>query len=47
MPVILFTGMQHDDESIQNMIDTGAAQYVRKGTMEDLLKAVETAASGK
>lgn len=47
VPVILYTGMQHDDESIQSMIDAGAAQYVRKGTMEDLLKAVETATKDK
>jgi len=43
-PVILYTGMQHDDESIQNMLQNGAQQYVRKGTMEELLKAVESAA---
>ncbi len=43
-PVILYTGMQHDDESIQKMLENGAQQYVRKGTMEELLKAVETAA---
>lgn len=43
-PVILYTGMQHDDESIQTMLQNGAQQYVRKGTMEELLKAVETAA---
>lgn len=47
VPVILYTGMQHDDESIQSMIDAGAAQYVRKGTMEELLKAVESALKGR
>jgi DNA-binding response OmpR family regulator len=44
VPVILYTGMQHDDESIQSMVENGAQQYVRKGTMDELLKAVATAA---
>jgi two-component system phosphate regulon response regulator OmpR len=40
-PVILFTGLSHDDDTILRFMREGASQYVRKGKMEDLLKAVQ------
>ena len=43
VPIILFTGLNHDDEQIQGMLKQGAHQYVRKGPLEDLSKAVEVA----
>lgn len=43
VPIILYTGMQHGDEAIQRMQEQGARQYLRKGTMADLLKAVRAA----
>jgi CheY-like chemotaxis protein len=45
VPVILFTGLSHDDEQIQVMLKQGAQQYVRKGRLEDLHKAVGAALS--
>ncbi len=42
-PVILYTGLPHHTEhDVRAMKEHGAAQYLRKGSMEDLLKAVQT-----
>lgn len=41
LPVILYTGLQHDDEFVKRMLEQGAQQYLRKETMEDLLAAVK------
>ena len=43
VPVILYTGMEHDDQFVQSMLQQGAQQYLHKGRPEDLLKAVQTA----
>src|SRR4051812_39615148 len=43
VPIILYTGMVHDNETIQAMVKQGAHQYLRKGTMDELLKAVQGA----
>ena len=43
VPVILYTGMEHDDKFVQRMLQQGAQQYLRKGPREDLLKAVQMA----
>jgi DNA-binding response OmpR family regulator len=43
VPIILFTGLAHDDETILNMLQQGARQYVRKGSMGELIRAVESA----
>jgi DNA-binding NtrC family response regulator len=43
VPVILYTGMEHDDQFVQRMLQQGAHQYLRKGRMEDLLIAVQAA----
>ncbi len=42
-PVILFTGLSHDDDTILAMLREGAHQYVRKGSQADLVKAVQMA----
>lgn len=31
VPIILYTGMQHDDDVIQKALRQGARQYLRKG----------------
>ncbi|MGD0262086.1 MAG: response regulator [Verrucomicrobiota bacterium] len=41
LPVILYTGLSHDDDTILRFMREGAHQYVRKGKMEDLIKAVQ------
>jgi DNA-binding response OmpR family regulator len=41
--VVLYTGMDHDSQSIQAMLRLGAHQYLRKGTMGEMLKAVQSA----
>jgi CheY-like chemotaxis protein len=43
VPIILYTGLNHDDDAILEMLREGAHQYVRKGPLEDLHKAVEMA----
>jgi DNA-binding NarL/FixJ family response regulator len=43
VPVILYTGMEHDDQFVQRMLQQGAQQYLRKGRPADLLDAVQTA----
>ena len=40
VPIILFTGKEHDEEAIKKMLLQGAAQYLKKGSMEELVKAV-------
>ena len=43
VPIILYTGTTHDDDDIQQMLQQGAYQYVQKGPLEDLRKAVQAA----
>ena len=40
VPIILYTGLRHDDDTILKMLQEGAYQYLPKGTMSDLLTAV-------
>jgi CheY-like chemotaxis protein len=41
VPIILFTGLSHDDDTILEFMQDGAYQYVHKGKIEDLVKAVQ------
>jgi len=41
VPIILYTGLSHDDDAILEMLRQGALQYVRKGPLEDLRQAVQ------
>jgi DNA-binding response OmpR family regulator len=48
VPIIVFTGMQHDDEVIKKALERGARQYLRKGgPLDELVKAVEGASEPK
>ncbi len=38
--ILLVTGMEHDDSTIRAMLELGADQYLRKGSMEQLLVTV-------
>ena len=40
VPILLYTGMEHDEAAVKAMLLQGAAQYLRKGSMDDLVKAV-------
>ncbi len=40
VPILIYTGQEHDEETVKKMLTQGAAQYVRKGPMEDLVRAV-------
>lgn len=40
-PIIIYTGIEHDEPAIQHMRELGADQYLRKGNMSELLAAVE------
>jgi CheY-like chemotaxis protein len=42
-PVLLYTGMEHDEAAVQAMLRDGAHQYLRKTTMGEMLKAVRNA----
>ena len=40
VPIILYTGMEHDDATVKAMLTQGASQYLPKGSMELLVNAV-------
>src|SRR6476646_4615018 len=42
VPILLFTGMEHDDSTVRAMLDEGADQYLRKGGSEELIVTVGT-----
>lgn len=41
VPVILYTGMEPDDGSIQRMREQGASLFLKKGPVSELLSAVK------
>lgn len=41
VPVLLYTGMDHDDTTITAMLRQGADRYLKKGSLEELLKTVQ------
>ena len=41
VPILLFTGLEHDEETVRKMLTQGAGQYLRKGSMEELVRAVK------
>ncbi len=41
VPIILFTGLSHEDDTILKLLQEGAHQYVRKGPQADLIRAVQ------
>ena len=43
-PIIIYTGMEPDEPAIRRMRDQGADQCLRKGTMSELVAAVQSAA---
>ncbi len=40
VPILLFTGMDHDDVTVRAMLDQGADQYLRKGSTDELIVTV-------
>jgi DNA-binding response OmpR family regulator len=46
VPILLFTGMEHDDSTVRAMLDQGADQYLRKGSIEELIVTVGTYVRG-
>src|SRR5438132_6234667 len=36
VPILIYTGLDHDAEAIQTMLKQGARQYLRKGSMAEL-----------
>ena len=43
VPILLCTGMDHDDETIRAMLHMGADHYSHKGTQEEFLVAIRHA----
>jgi tubulin-specific chaperone A len=42
VPILIYTGQEHDAEAIQKMLKQGARQYLRKGSMTDLCNTLKT-----
>jgi DNA-binding response OmpR family regulator len=42
VPILLCTGMDHDDSTIRAMLDMGPDQYLHKGTMHEFLVTIGT-----
>jgi DNA-binding response OmpR family regulator len=42
VPILLFTGMDHDDSTVRAMLDQGADQYLRKTGTAELIVTVGT-----
>ncbi len=40
VPVLLYTGKEHDDATIRTMLDQGADQYLPKRSLDELLVTV-------
>jgi DNA-binding response OmpR family regulator len=40
VPVLLYTGLEHDEAAVQSMLQQGADQYLRKGSMQELIVAI-------
>lgn len=41
VPIILYTGMDHDEEAVERMRELGAQHYLRKGNVNELLGVVQ------
>jgi len=41
LPIVLYTGMEHDGEAIMALLQEGAHSYVRKGSQQELVQAVD------
>jgi DNA-binding response OmpR family regulator len=42
VPVLVYTGIEHDQNAINDLLAQGADQYLRKGTMGELLRTVQS-----
>jgi DNA-binding response OmpR family regulator len=40
VPILILTSMEHDDSTVRTMLDQGGDQYLRKGSMEELIVTV-------
>jgi CheY-like chemotaxis protein len=43
VPIIVYTGLEQHDEVVQRMLQQGARQYLRKGTLGELCQALRQA----
>ena len=41
VPIIIYTGQEHDEAAVAKLLQQGAHQYVRKGPNQRLLEAVQ------
>jgi DNA-binding response OmpR family regulator len=42
VPILIYTGMDHDAVKIQEMLKSGAKQYLKKGSMAELCSALKS-----
>jgi DNA-binding response OmpR family regulator len=40
VPILLFTGMEHDDAAVRTMLEQGADQYLQKRSVDELIVTV-------
>ncbi len=43
VPILVYTGHDHSNDAVQEMLKQGASRYLRKGTMGELCEAVKQA----
>jgi DNA-binding response OmpR family regulator len=41
VPILIYTALDHQEDEIQTLLQHGASQYLRKGSSEELVKAVK------
>jgi DNA-binding response OmpR family regulator len=42
VPILIYTGLEHDDSTVKAMLNQGADQYLRKGSTQELIVTVGT-----
>jgi two-component system chemotaxis sensor kinase CheA len=43
--IILYTGLDREDKAVQRLVQLGAARYLRKGNLRELLKLIQDLSS--
>jgi DNA-binding response OmpR family regulator len=41
VPIILYTGQEHDQEQVKKFLAAGAHRYMKKGSLRELVKCIE------
>ena len=41
VPILIYTALDHQEDEVQALLQQGASQYLRKGSSDELVKAVK------